>query len=61
MGTSEMTVTIYQTPSGTVVKATGASTAPQRVEIVPGSVREGQVSLGSGTPVSGVVLTVRPV
>jgi hypothetical protein len=55
-----MTVKIDKTDNGMSVRVSNVSTTPQRVEIVPGSVHEGQVSLKDGGSVSGVVLTVRP-
>lgn len=56
-----MTIKIKKTANATVVTATGTVPKSQRVEIVPGSIHQGHVKIGTESTISGVVLTVRPV
>lgn len=60
MPTTAMTIDIKKTHDGTWITLSGSDTSAQRVEIVPGSIREASVEIGKGTPVLGVELTVRP-
>jgi hypothetical protein len=54
-----MTVRIDKLPNGTAIRISGVGTPSQKVQIVPGTIKEGTVKIGTST-VTGIEFTVRP-